>query len=78
MSISMLTTLDNPYNPKEDYGKWMQWDHENGYYTAEYVARIADLPDRHEGLPDKQLNELIEAAQIEILENDNLDIYKLV
>jgi hypothetical protein len=36
----MLTTSDNPYNPYEDYNKWMQWDHDMGYYTQEYVARL--------------------------------------
>lgn len=37
----MITTIDNPYDPKEDFSKWYQWDIENGYNTSEYVARLA-------------------------------------
>lgn len=36
----MLTTTDNPYNPHEDYDAWMLWDQSNGYFTAEYIARL--------------------------------------
>lgn len=36
----MLTTTDNPYNPHEDYDAWMFWDQSNGYFTAEYIARL--------------------------------------
>lgn len=38
----MLTTIDNPYSPKDDYGKWYSWDIANGYNTTEYLARLAD------------------------------------
>ena len=31
----VLTTLDNPYDPHEDYDKWSIWDEENGYYTVQ-------------------------------------------
>ena len=38
----VLTTLDNPYNPKEEFTKWYAWDTQNGYNTSEYLARLAD------------------------------------
>ena len=38
----MLTTSDNPYNPHDDYDAWMQWDQANGYFTAEYIARLSN------------------------------------
>lgn len=38
----VLTTLDNPYDPKEDFSKWYAWDTQNGYNTSEYLARLAD------------------------------------
>ena len=27
----MITTVDNPFNPREDYLQWNQWDIDNGY-----------------------------------------------
>lgn len=37
----MLTTVDNPYNPFTDWDKWLKYDRDNGYYTNEYLARVA-------------------------------------
>jgi len=48
----MLTTLDNPYNPFDDYDKWWQWDKDNDYNTPDgtnvrdYVHPF-DLADAH-------------------------------
>lgn len=35
-----LSTSDNPFNPLTDYDRWAAYDHQNGYNTAEYLARI--------------------------------------
>jgi hypothetical protein len=35
-----LSTSDNPYNPLTEYDKWEAYDHEKGYNSAEYLARI--------------------------------------
>lgn len=35
-----LTTTDNPYNPLTDYDRWEAYDHQMGYNTSEYLARI--------------------------------------
>ena len=35
-----LSTSDNPYNPLTDYDDWSAYDHQMGYNTAEYLARI--------------------------------------
>ena len=37
----MLTTFDNPFNPFEQFVQWRLFDIEKGYYTCEYLARIA-------------------------------------
>ena len=39
--IYMLTTEDNPYNPFTQFQQWQAFDHFKGYYTNEYLARIA-------------------------------------
>lgn len=72
---TMLTTMDNPYNPKEDYVKWLTWDHEHEYYTQEYLARVANVSIDDEST-DAQLQ--FELAKLDILENDVEGIYRLV
>ena len=37
----MITTIDNPYNPFEDFEKWFIWDHISGYNSVERVARFS-------------------------------------
>lgn len=72
----MLTTVDNPYNPKTDYDKWQTWDHENGYWTDQYLARLIDVEVDIED--DEALEIATNNAILEILDNDVLGIYKLV
>lgn len=36
----MLTTIDNPFNPFDDFGSWYNWDTAHGYNTASYLGRI--------------------------------------
>lgn len=38
---SMLTTLDNPYNPFTQFDDWSAYDILKGYHTSSYLARIA-------------------------------------
>lgn len=75
MSEPMLTTIDNPYNPRTDYVKWLRWDRDNEYYTQEYLARMADLVIEVDDTTDTAM---FDSAINQILENDELGIYKLV
>ena len=74
----MLTTMDNPHNPKTDYDKWKQFDMDNNYNTEEYIARIADVPSEVELNNEPIIEKLRTKAIYEILEHDLLGIYKLV
>lgn len=38
--VSMLTTIDNPYNPFTQPDEWYAYDRYLGHYTPEYLARI--------------------------------------
>ncbi len=39
----MLTTIDNPFNPFTQYDEWLAYDEQKGYYTNNYLARIAKI-----------------------------------
>lgn len=75
MKESMLTTLDNPFNPFEDFVSWFLFDIEKGYNSCSYVARIANLPDN---LSEKERSEEIDRAIDEIIKYDFRDIYTKV
>ncbi len=37
-----LTTEDNPYSPFTEFEQWWAFDRAMGYYTLEYLARVAN------------------------------------
>lgn len=43
---SALTTVDNPYDPFEDFDKWFLFDIVSGYNSCSYLARIAKTSDQ--------------------------------
>lgn len=61
---TMLTTLDNPYNPFTQYDEWFAFDTSSGYNTCSYLARIALVSDE---LSDEDYKIAIEDAIKEIL-----------
>ena len=68
----MLSTIDNPFNPFEDYSSWLMFDKEKGYDSAERLMRIAKLTD---DMTQKEENEEIERAIDEIIKYDILNVY---
>lgn len=72
----MLTTIDNPYNPRDDYDKWLQWDQDNGYYTSELLASF--MPDNVTDISDSDFKNVYDSIVNELMETDVLNVYKLV
>ena len=70
-----LTTIDNPFDPFEQFTLWDLFDHEKGYNTKERLARIVKLSD---DMTEKEENEEIERAIDEIIQYDFLNIYKKI
>ena len=68
----MLTTIDNPFNPFDDFTSWFMYDVEKGYNSCSYVARIAKTSEQ---FTEKENNEEIERAIDEIIEHDFMNIY---
>ena len=73
---AMLTTIDNPYDPFDDFDKWYNFDMQKGYNTCGYLARIANVSSK---LSEEQAHLEIERAIDEICEfNVNGKYRKLV
>lgn len=70
-----LTTIDNPYNPFDDFTSWFMFDIEKGYYSCSKLARLTNiLEDMSE---DEETNE-VEKGIDRLIEIDPLDLYKKV
>ena len=41
----MLTTVDNPYNPFDNFDSWLLFDKEKGYDSCEKLARLLQITD---------------------------------
>lgn len=72
MKESMLTTIDNPYDPFTQYDEWFAFDTQKGYNTCSYLARIAKTSDE---LSPADEDLAIEAAIDEIVKLNVLGIY---
>ena len=70
-----LTTVDNPFDPIEDFISWFRKKKKKGYHSCAYLARIARTSD---SLSDEENNEEIERAIDEIIRFDFMNIYKKV
>lgn len=70
-----ITTVDNPFDPFDDYTSWFLFDVEKGYYTSSKLARLVKTK---EGMTEKEEIEAIEIAIDRLIEIDPLDIYKKV
>lgn len=58
-TICMLTTLDNPFNPFDDFTSWYMFDCEKGHNTSSRIARIADL---NSEMTQKEADEAMDRA----------------
>ena len=71
----MLTTIDNPFDPFEQFTSWFMFDVEKGYNSCGRLMRIAKVSD---DMSEVEKNAAVDAAIDEIIKYDFLDIYKKV
>ena len=65
----MLTTIDNPYDPFEQFDDWLMFDKEHHHNTCELVARNARISD---DMTQKEEDAEMERAMNEIIKCDEL------
>lgn len=70
-----LTTVDNPYNPFEQFTSWLLYDEEKGYHTCAYLGRIARTSNQ---LTEDENDLEVERAIDEIIKYDFRNIYRKV
>ena len=68
----MLTTIENPFNPFEDFDSWFLFDVEKGYYSCSLLARITNNAN---DLTKKKKKKDIERAIDEIIKYDPTNMY---
>ena len=69
MAKSMLSTIDNPFNPFDSFRDWYNYDLLKGYDSSGYLARVANLDNSQS--PEEQ-EEIVEKAIKDIcMENPN-------
>jgi len=71
----MLSTVDNPFDPFNQWDKWLAFDEEKGYFTCEYLGRIAVVSNE---LSDAEYSAEVEAAIDEIVRENITGNYKKV
>ena len=71
----MLTTVDNPFNPFDEFDKWFMFDNDLGYCSCCLLARIGKFSD---SLTDFENDEEQERAIDRIIELDFMNIYRKV
>ncbi|MDD6639638.1 MAG: hypothetical protein PUE66_01375 [Erysipelotrichaceae bacterium] len=70
-----ITTIDNPFDPIEDFASWFDFDVEKGYYTCSKLARISNVSD---DMTQIEEDEEVERAIDRLIELDPLDLYRKV
>ena len=71
----MLTTIDNPFDPFDEFIPWRMFDIEKQHFCCEYLARIANVSDE---MTQKEKNAEIERAIDEIIEVHPIKKWKKV
>ena len=70
-----ITTIDNPFDPFEQFTSWLLFDAEKGYYSNNKVARLANF---EEDMTEQEMLEENERAIDLLISIDFTDTFKKV
>ena len=71
-----ITTVDNPYDPAEQFDEWFAFDESHGYHTCQLLDRIANTS--FLAFNEEENDNEIERAIDEIIEFEGNEIYKKI
>jgi len=71
----MLSTVDNPYSPFDQFDQWFIFDVEHGYNSCGYLARIAPSSNQ---FTDEENKMFTEDAIDQIIKYDFMNVYRKV
>lgn len=71
----MLTTIDNPYNPFDDFNRWFEFDELCGYCCCERIAKLAKV---YDGMSEDERCDAIERAIDTIIDIDFTGLFRKV
>ena len=75
MEYAYLTTVDNPYDPYDEFDQWFAFDVEKGYNSCGLLERIANTSD---DLSPEDNRIEINYAVDQIVLNDPCGLYKKI
>jgi hypothetical protein len=75
VTLHMLTTVDNPYDPSTQFDEWYEFDMAAGYNTTSLLARIVRSSD---DLSEADQDEAIEQAIDEIVRENVSGVHRKV
>ena len=75
MTRCFITTVDNPYDPCDQFDQWYRFDCDHGYNSCGLLARLAYTSSQ---LTDNENAYEIELAIDQIIKADPLNLYRKV
>lgn len=75
MKQYLLTTVDNPYHPIDEYDAWRMFDMDHGYYTEQRLAKVAAIS---YNLTDLENQRNINSAIDDFIRLDEQNLYKRI
>ena len=68
----MLSTIDNPYDPFEQFTLWLLFDKEKGYNTCERLMRLVEV---REDMSPQELDAAVDIAMDQLIANDVMNVF---
>lgn len=75
MKRFLLTTVDNPYHPVDEFEKWLAFDEEHGYFTNQRIAKVQQTS-RY--LTDAENQRIINGVIDDFIRLDELGLYRKI
>lgn len=72
---TLVTTIDNPWNPFTHWDEWYEFDESSGYHTCGLVARLAVVSD---DLSDHDYEQAVDQAQMKLIKLNPLGVHRLM